>query len=175
MRYFIALFLIFTVNLTYAQQQANPILPEGTNKWWKISEIEDYEEVDLLNRNCPENKSPLEVAFDTYFSELLFSQDNSTARNRLYSYLFGVVMRSNYTMHDNLQSEYERYFDLFSHVVRLHATQALGTIMIMETLEVLGIAPQNGSLGLEDFLSIPNQRSYSMPDDQTARFREKKA
>ena len=151
MKYFIALFLIFTANLTYAQQQATfpppctsdwcielekaiedaqqqPTSPAScTGDWWIEVEIEAMENVEnLLSRDdCPEKQSSLEVAFETYFSELLFSPTDSTARNRLYSFLFGVVMGSDYHMDESDQSEYERYFDLFSHVVKLHAGQVL--------------------------------------------------
>ena len=98
MKYFIALSLIFTPNLTYAQQQPTfPIL--CLNDWWIDAEIEDMENIEGLNtKECPDGETPLGVAFDTYFSELLFSQSNSAARERLYSFLFGVVMRSDQTM-----------------------------------------------------------------------------
>ena len=132
--------------MAYAQQQPNPIPSECNNEWWRSAEIEDMRNVDLFNRFCPEEKSLLDVAFDTYFSELLFSQNNSAARDHLYSYLFGVVMRSSYTMDDNLQSKYERYFDLFLHVVKLHAEQTLEALTAIEMTKALQEALQNGNL-----------------------------
>lgn len=151
MKYFITLSLIFTsISLAYAQVQEtqSPSLSLCSNEWWRSAEIETMGgNAILLERFCPEDKSPLEVAFETYFSELLFSQNNnSEARNRLYSYLFGVVMRSSYTMNDNLQSEYERYFDLFLHVVKLHIEQVFGTLTSLEMMEALQEALQNGTL-----------------------------
>ena len=129
MKYFITLSLISlmvtSVSLAYAQPQMQVYL-ECNNQWWMSSEIGDMGTVDLFHRHCQEDKTPLEVAFETYFSELLFSESqNPEARNRLYSYLFDVVMSNNHTIDDDLQSEYERYFDLFLHVVKLHAEHVL--------------------------------------------------
>ena len=136
MKYFIALSLIFTTSLVYAQQQTDIFPPACINDWWIEAEIEDMENIEnLFTGECPDRQSPLEVAFDTYFSELLFSQSNPAARERLYPFLFGVVMRSDRTMSEGLQSEYERYFDLFSHVVKLHVEQVLATPTVTEGLD----------------------------------------
>ena len=153
MKYFIALSLIFTTTLAYAQQQSNMFPFNCFNEWWisNENEIEDENLEDLLIRKCPDGQSPLEVAFETYFSELLFPQGNPEARERLYSYLFGVVMRSSYTM-ESFQSEYAIHFDLFLHIVKVHIEQTLTTLTVVEALDMDAFVEfametlQNGSL-----------------------------